>query len=109
MRADAGRRHDPDRRRGRDHSSLAERRVLDCRQGVRLLALVCAFLLLHSRLTVVFPLALCAQGHSGPVRSLVAVPGVGFLSCSNDCTVRLWDASVTAIQVRLRSGCLSRC
>ncbi|KAI8869965.1 PFU-domain-containing protein [Ramicandelaber brevisporus] len=31
-------------------------------------------------------------GHTDVVRSLTRVPGVGFASCSNDCTVRLWGA-----------------
>ena len=31
------------------------------------------------------------KGHSDVVRSLVDIPGVGFASCSNDSTVRLWD------------------
>jgi len=39
------------------------------------------------------------EGHGDVVRSLAAVPGIGFLSCSNDGTVRLWELGGGTLQV----------
>lgn len=39
------------------------------------------------------------SGHGDVVRSLAEVPGVGFLSGSNDGTVRLWDLGGECLRV----------
>lgn len=39
------------------------------------------------------------QGHTDCVRGLALVPGVGFVSCSNDETLRLWSMQGDHLQV----------
>ncbi|KAJ3281630.1 hypothetical protein HK104_011360 [Borealophlyctis nickersoniae] len=37
-------------------------------------------------------------GHTDAVRSLALYPGLGFVSCSNDCTVRVWTLAGECVQ-----------
>ena len=39
------------------------------------------------------------SGHTDAVRSLALVSGIGFLSASNDGTVRMWELAGTCLQV----------